>query len=296
MNIKNKRILALIGVGFIAALTTAPTLKDLNASLTTPASYNFGYFYSGSVQQYVSSNGSSPTSIALFTRTTDGAYYNYSHTFSNSASHSNISNYDLPDGIDITMTFYRSNTSWTNASPTYTGYYPTQNKIGSDATVGTLTKEYLKFDNQTSKDYYLYLDKSSNAGFLNYEFLLNGKEFVNTSSGLYMHVVTSLFMRLVIPSYSTFEMRASSIISAALYLDAWYLQDLGVSDSFDAGYVAGQDDADLLVTGFSAMVGILVNFVLMIANLEVLGVSLMGILTIIILFAGIVWTLKLVRG
>jgi hypothetical protein len=44
------------------------------------------------------------------------------------------------------------------------------------------------------------------------------------------------------------------------------------------------------------MVGILVNFVLMIVNLEVLGVSILGIFSIILLFTTIVWVLKLIRG
>ena len=292
MNIKNKRILALLGVGLITSFTTAPTLKDAHASLTAPASYDYGYIYSGSNQYYVSSNGTSPTSIALFTRTTDGAYYNYSHTFSNSSSHSNTANYDLPVGLDITMIFNRSNTSWTNASPTYTGYYPTENKIGSDNTVGSsITKFDFIFDNQTNNDYRLMFDFSSTS-------IASFPVAVTYSTGVWYYMnasnTTILENSVYIPSYST--ARITRITSTFLYFDAWYLQDLGQNGSYADGYIAGQDDADLLVTGFSAMVGILVNFVLMIANLEVLGVSLMGILTIIILFAGIVWTLKLVRG
>ena len=293
MKIKHYKLLALLGVGFITSFTTAPTLLDANASLTAPASYDFGYVYSGSVQQYVSSNGTSPTSIALFTRTTDGAYYNYSHTFSNLGSHSNTANYDLPVGLDITMTFNRSNTSWTDASPTYTGYYPTENKIGSNTSVGSISsKVYLQFDNQTNKNYSLFLDTSSTT-IEHWTFEYNDIPNYGRFGGIQI-AVTEL-NRFYIPAYTKTELYRSST-SSSTYLDAWYLLDLGVSASYDAGYVGGQDDADLLVTGFSAMVGILVNFVLMIANLEVLGVSLMGILTIIILFAGIVWTLKLVRG
>jgi hypothetical protein len=92
--------------------------------------------------------------------------------------------------------------------------------------------------------------------------------------------------------------------SGARYFDAWYLQDLGVSSSYDAGYDAGidigygqgQDDADLLITGFQAMVGILVNFVLMIVNLEVFGVSILSVFSILALFVGVIWILKIIRG
>ena len=306
MNLKKKRILALLGVGLISALTSAPTLKDAHASLTAPASYDFGYVWnsSTSAQNYVSSNGTIPTSIALFTRTTDGAYYNYSHTFSNSGSHSNTANYDLPDGLDITMTFNRSNTSWTDASPSYTGYYPTENKIGSDATVGSLRKYNFIFSNYTNNDYRLYLDMSTKGTYSGTRFEI----FINTYE---YWTYDNYVLTFPLGSFFTIPVLAGTVISIqhivyaeSEYFDAWYLQDLGISDAYDAGYdvglddgyIQGQDDADLLVTGFSAMVGILVNFVLMIANLEVLGVSLMGILTIIILFAGIVWTLKLIRG
>ena len=297
MKIKHYKLLTLLGVGFITSFTTAPTLLDANASLTAPASYDFGYVYSGSVQQYVSSNGTSPTSIALFTRTTDGAYYNYSHTFSNLGSHSNTANYDLPVGLDITMTFNRSNTSWTNASPTYTGYYPTENKIGSDNTVSSLRKTYLKFDNQTNKNYFLYFDFSSSANQGHYyEVSYNSNDISNAYiDGFLLATNSTNFTKLYIPSYTNFEIYSREN-TVSNYLDAWYLKDLGVSASFDAGYGAGQDDADLLVIGFQAMVGILVNFVLMVANLEVFGISLTGIFAIVVLFAGIVWTLKLIRG
>ena len=295
MKIKHYKLLALLGVGFITAFTTAPTLLDANASLTAPASYDFGYVYSGSVQQYVSSNGTSPTSIALFTRTTDGAYYNYSHTFSNLGSHSNTANYDLPVGLDITMTFNRSNTSWTDASPTYTGYYPTENKIGSNNTVGSVIKTSLIFNNQTNKNYYLYLDHSStSSSSLPWTYEIDNN-LILTWDGLGVAYTPYILLRIYVPAYSNVEFFGTSN-SSARYFDAWYLKDLGVSASFDAGYGAGQDDADLLVIGFQAMVGILVNFVLMVANLEVFGISLTGIFAIVVLFAGIVWTLKLIRG
>jgi hypothetical protein len=304
MKIKNK-IFTLLGVFTLVGLTHSLTLKELNASLTAPASYDYGYVWSGSVQQYTSSNGTSPTSIALFTRTTDGAYYNYSHTFSNSGSHSNTANYDLPDGLDITMTFNRSNTSWTDASPSYTGYYPTENKIGSSNAVGTISnKTYVKFDNQTNKDYYLYFDISSNAQFGNYQVVYNTQYLVNNSTDLfYTGTTNSTFLQFLIPSYYSFEIYRLAT-TASTYLDSWYLKDLGVSDSYDAGYdaglddgyVQGQDDADLLVTGFQAMVGILVNFVLMIVNLEVFGVSILSVFSILALFVGVIWILKIIRG
>jgi hypothetical protein len=216
-------LVAMLSVG--TALTTMGRLKPVAASLTPPTTYDYSYTWNATdSEQYLNVNG--VDSIPLYTRTADGVYYDY------------VSTFNVIDGLDVTMDFQRSNTTWQASG---TSYKPDENKIGSDATVGTLMKEYLKFNNQTSKDFYLYLDKSSNAGFLNYEFLLNGRQFVNTSAGLYMHVVTSLFMRLVIPSYSTFEMSASSITSAALYFDAWYLEDLDISEAYQQGVDAETD-------------------------------------------------------
>ena len=281
MNIKHKRILALIGVAFIAALTSAPTLKDANAALTAPASWTFKYT-NQDFPGYKIRNSTGVISTPAYTRTADGIYYNYTNTST------------ITTGLNVTQTFNRSNTSWYTSGSTY---IPSDTKIGSDNTVGSITnKVYLQFDNQTNKNYSLFLDTSSTTiehWTFEYDDISNYGRFGG------IQIAVSELNRFYIPSYTKTELFRSTT-SSITYFDAWYLQDLGVSAAYDAGvdagYIQGQDDADLLVTGFSAMVGILVNFVLMIANLEVLGVSLMGILTIIILFAGIVWTLKLIRG
>jgi hypothetical protein len=89
----------------------------------------------------------------------------------------------------------------------------------------------------------------------------------------------------------------------------WYLQDLGVSAAYNAGFDAGEitgydvgyatglgNNPNILLNGFQAMVGILVNFFLMIVNLEVFGVSISSVFAIIVIFVGIIWTLKIIRG
>ena len=283
MNLKKKRILALLGVGLISALTSAPTLKDANAALTAPASWTFKYT-NQDFPGYKIRNSTAVISTPAYTRTADGAYYNYTNTST------------ITTGLEVTQTFNRSNTTWYTSGSTY---IPSDTKIGSSNATGLIAnKVYLKFDNQTNKDYYFYYDGSS-TGNLNIWYGTNGNKEGRASEFISLTSYTRMFL----PSYTYIEIYNESYLSGTgdgIYFDSWYLYDLGVSDSYDAGvdagYIQGQDDADLLVTGFSAMVGILVNFVLMIANLEVLGVSLMGILTIIILFAGIVWTLKLIRG
>jgi hypothetical protein len=215
-------LVAMLSVG--TALTTMGRLKPVAASLTPPASYDYSYTWNaGASEQYLNVNG--VDSIPLYTRTTDGTYFYYTSTF------------NVIDDFNVTHTFNRSNTAW-QASGIY--YKPDADKIGSDGTVGTFDKEFLIYDNQTSHDYYLYLDKSSNAGFINYLVEYNNVIFVNTSGTAYMHVVTSLFLRLVIPSFSTVEINVVARDSA-LYLDAWYLKDLGISEAYQQGLDAETD-------------------------------------------------------
>jgi hypothetical protein len=399
MTIKSKQILTLLGVGLITALTTSPTILQTQASLTAPTSYDYffrpidnpspapDFWRLGDWNGTSSPNG---TNDVRFTRTADLTYFNYTTTRNNSTGSW------LPNGLEITMTFNRSNTSWTQVSGT-SFYNPTDyNKIGSDASVGNVTKQILRFNNQTNKNYNLYHDGSTTANLngaeaVNLVYTIDGNPVVTSfSSGAIYYLTSSIMNRFYIPSYSDVILSIPS--SQTRYFDAWYLDDLGVSaswtagqtdgyddgyldgevagyaegyadgydegyddgydqglidgytdgydvgynegeddgywegfssgradgydegyddglsDGYDEGYEVGlelgleqgygngQDDADLLITGFTAMVGILVNFVLMIVNLEVLGVSILGIFSIVILFTGIVWVLKLIRG
>jgi hypothetical protein len=313
MKLKNK-IYTLLSVFTLVGLTHSLTLKELNASLTAPTTYAIGF----NGTSYLPATGSGlQSSVALFERTADGVYYNYYHRFrdtrlnpnhilpAGSGMHSNPENYHLPTGLDITMQFNRSNTNWTIATP-YNGYYNTDTKIGSTNAVGTiLNKTYLEFDNQTNKNYLLYLDYSSTSTIfvsMQYNSLPLG------SYNLYLYSTNDSIHSVYLPSYTNVKLFNSST-NTARYFDAWYLQDLGVSDSYnvgiDAGELIGYDDGyadglgnnpNILLNGFQAMVGILVNFMLMIVNLEVFGVSLINVFSILALFVGIVWILKIIRG
>ena len=141
-----KQIIALLGIGTLAYLSAKPFLMETRASLTAPTGYEIGYLYYDNpspAPDFWALNFPGNTSYQDpgYTRTADGVYYNYTHTFSKA-------NYPaLPYGLTITNTFNRSNTLWT---ATGTGlFYPTDNKIGSDNTVGSLAnKVYVKFNNQ----------------------------------------------------------------------------------------------------------------------------------------------------
>ncbi len=297
MNIKKKKLLTLAGVGFITFLTNAPSLTSVYGALSAPASYDLNYQYSSSLSRFVIGTSSVGTISPNFQATADGVYTNYSATLTSASNSGGI----LPQGLDIIMTFNRSNTSWAGVGPTpFINWRPNDTKIGSDNSVGSiLNKIVLTFDNQTNKDYYLYLDMSSTTSSRGFYLLYDSLNITNNTANRYTISSFSTLARFIIPSKFSVGLSLEST-SNLVYLDAWYLQDLGLSSSYDAGldagYIQGQDDADLLITGFQAMVGILVNFVLMIVNLEVFGVSILGIFSIIVLFTTIVWVLKLIRG
>jgi hypothetical protein len=298
MKIKNK-IFTLLGVFTLVGLTHSLTLKDLNAALTPPISYDLNYQYNSSLTSFAFGGSTLGTNNGLrYIRTADGVYYNYSVTFTP----------DTAVGLSITQTFNRSNTSWTSFTHIGNTYYrPTDTKIGSDNSVGNITRRVsITINNQTNKDYLFYLDTSSVAYYATYTFNDIGI-FGNAGNIL---LSSSVLNQFYIPSFFEVEFYASTVGSVtAKYLDAWYLKDLGVSSSYDGGYDAGYEQGDIdgyadglgnnpnvLLSGFQAMVGILVNFMLMILNLEVFNVSIMSVFGILALFVGVIWILKIVRG
>jgi hypothetical protein len=301
MKLKNK-IYTLLSVFTLVGLTHSLTLKELNASLTPPTTYNINYSWdSASFRQELGLStigGPAP----VYTRTASGSFFNYTTTINNST-HSSI----LPLGLEITMTFNHSNTNWTSVSG---GFIPTENKIGSDNTVGTvLNKNYFLFSNQTNKDYLLFFDISSSPSFNVYNAILNSQSINNQNSLRFQINTSATLIQLYIPSFSTFQFSQWDLQNISYYFDAWYLRDLGVNTSYNNGFDLGQaqgyndgysdglnNNPNILLNGFQAMVGILVNFVLMIVNLEVFGVSILDLFAIVVLFTGIVWVLKLIRG
>jgi hypothetical protein len=209
-------LVAMLSVG--TALTTMGRIKPVAASITPPATYDYSYTWNaGASEQYLNVNG--VDSIPLYTRTADGVYFNY------------ISTFNVIDDLLVTQTFNRSNTTW-QASGTF--YKPDQDKIGSDNTVGTVTnKTAFSFINNTNKDYLLYFDASSSPTYTAYT-------VTNTLSTFVLYVDGAVFHKIILPSYSSFTLGRGGT-SQANYFDAWYLQDLGISDSYQAGLDAETD-------------------------------------------------------
>jgi hypothetical protein len=154
----NKKLPILLGVITLSYISTLGQFKPVQteAALTAPTSYTYSYYWN-TIENEWAITGTTSNSWQIYTRTADGIYYNYTTTRT------------LTTGLDVTMTFNRSNTNWFSS---FGGYEPGESKIGSDNSVGTISsKIYLNFNNQTNKDYRLFLDFTSDQNFI---YTLNG--------------------------------------------------------------------------------------------------------------------------
>jgi hypothetical protein len=301
MNNKLNSLLSIIAiacaVGVPLSLTAAHELP-VQAALTAPGSWDIKYAHDG--YEFGITNPSNNTSnnylsYPEYTRTADGIYFNY--TTQIDSSDTSI----IPSGLLITHTFNRSNTSWMIGSGST--YQAVDTKIGSDNTVGSVSnKFYLKFDNQTNKDYVIYLDNSSTPSVAN-NVIVQGTAFnVPFAYG------PSFLQPVLLPAFNYVEIYTSST-GLARYFDAWYLQDLGVSGAYnsgyDAGYDVGEDDGyedgllnnpNILINAAESLIGMFVNFTFILFSLELFGVSILSIVGVLFGIIAIVWILKTIRG
>jgi len=251
---KNLMLVAMLSMG--TALTTLGKVKPTLASLTPPTTYDYSYTWDATAsEQYLNVNG--VDSIPLYTRTPDSTYFNYTST------------YNVIDGLTVTQTFNRSNTVWQASG---VNWKPDENRIGSDATVGSISNKFLfTFNNQTNKDYKLFFDMSSTSGGRQLNYQINTQTIITWSSSI-IWVDPVYMFNLYIPSYSTVIVGAQPTnTSTAYYFDAWYLDDLGVSNAWQQGY-----DADTQ--------GILTDYLG--TDAQQIGWVLLGIAAILFVFKG----------
>lgn len=251
---RNLMLVTMLSLG--TALTTLGKVKPVAASLTPPATYDYSYTWNATAtEQYLNVNG--VDSIPLYTRTADGVYWNYTNTTT------------VIDGLTVTHIFNRSNTTWQASG---VSWKPDQDRIGSDGSVGSVAnKVYLKFDNQTNKDYLLYFDQSSKAGFGYFSYKINNQLlFGDTVASGTIQMTNTTLNQWYIPSFSIVEIYVNSSAST-YYFDAWYLKDLGISDAWQQGY-----DADTQ--------GILTDYLG--TDAQQIGWVLLGIAAILFVFKG----------
>ena len=301
----NNKLNSYLSILAITCAVAVPLLSanahelPVQAALSAPASYDLNYQYDALYEEtFVLGTSSLGSYTPIYTRTSDGAYYNYSLTIDNSDTSI------LPLGLELTMIYNRSNTNWFSITG---GYLPADTKIGSNNTVGDISNKFnLTYNNQTNKDYLLYLDLSSTNMTIYADMFLNSERYITTSSNrIVLEAPAYQLYRIYLPSFSNLNIYSTAWFSQARYFDAWYLKDLGVSASYDAGYEVGEDDGyadglsnnpNILINAAESLIGMFVNFTFILFSLELFGVSILTVVGVLFGIVAIVWILKTIRG
>jgi hypothetical protein len=261
------KLFAIGTLSLLSVLSVGKSFTNVDAAFTPPTTYEVGWNrIPGVSYSYRSNSGLGPTSVALFNRYSIAGYLWYDHEFSDANSHTNQANFDLADGLNVLMAFGRSNTTWIDASPTYTGYYPSGNVtgVGSNSSVGTIDdKIQVKIENRTNDDYALWIDIDDSTTNTDWLLTLNTEPYF-TIGGDETYLSVANINRVVVPAQSDVLFKAT-LTGTSRYLSAWYLENLGESysiiqaydDGFDDGVLGGNNMLDIMTTTFSGIANIL---------------------------------------
>jgi len=214
-----KKLITLLLLFTITLFYSIPT----QAALTPPALFDYSFVYDSTDGEFQFKDGTN-SYTPEFTRTASGIYFNYIYI--------GDGNGLLP--FEVSLTFNRSNTSWTLGT---TGYIATDTKIGSDTTVGSPdNKTDFTFNNQIEKNYQILLDISSSGSFPSFIFTSNttNRYITNNSTNFFTINNNNIYVNFISNSNSLLRL-ARSNTSAAMYLDSLYLIDLGISPAYTAG-------------------------------------------------------------
>jgi len=222
--------------GFIATLLllvglSFPVIKSpisVQAALTPPSGYDYSIYYNSTEGGFVAQVVGESASLIPFTCSVDGSYYNYTTPVMVATGFPNVQ-----------LTFNRSTTSWT---PNGAYYNATSSTIGSNNTVGTLgNKIIISFNNNTNHDFMFTFDRSSSANALPSYWRNSSLNWGGQYEAITLGYATIGENRFYIPAYSTWELRLGTV-STQQYMDAIYLNDLGVSTAYTEGYENGVFD------------------------------------------------------
>lgn len=277
-----------MGVGALVYGSANLALLDTNAALTAPTNYNYSYrqsnvdTVSGNNWAIRNNGGSSLSILPIYNGSYDGIYYSYTNTTT------------LLNGFTITTTFNRSTTSWTTVSSSPYTARPNNSasSIGSNNTVGSInSKFYFEFNNQTNKHYFLYLDFSStttsasNTDFQIYVWYETNQ--LGTYNVDRVRTYTQQLIAIYLPSYTNLQIFRINT-SNETFFDAFYLQDLGVSDAWINGYDVGYSDG-IALTGMGNIFELAFNTVSTIFNIQVLGTLTLGTIVIAPIAIALLW-------
>jgi hypothetical protein len=297
MNYKLNSYLSILAITCAVAVPLlSATARELpvQAALTAPASYNYSYrqanvdTVSGNNWAIKNNGGTAFSTIPAYTQSYDGQYYDYVQT----------SPTTITTGLTVFHTFNNSSSSWSNIVSSIYRPNNSATAIGSNSSSGTtINKWYVKFDNQTNKDYIIYLDNSSTSTV--------GANRINYNDDVIVafSYPQNVLQPVILYAYSFVEFTIVSS-SLSLFFDAWYLQDLGVNGAYDAGYddgeeagyIDGLENSNFLITAIESLIGMMVNFTFILFSLEIFGVSILMIIGVLFGIVAITWILKTIRG
>lgn len=235
MNKLHISLASLVGVIGLVWGSSTPTITA-SAALAAPASWDYAYKYNATNDEFEFVRyDASASNTPVYTRTVDSTYYNYTYTGNG--------NDTLP--FEVTLTFNRSNTSWKSYGG---GYTSDDTKIGSDASVGSITnKFYIYVNNNTNMDYMMYFDISSSGSFIDTTLLINNMYYVVNSGSVAFYIPTTNALRyFLIPAFSTIALSAY-VTSATRYIDALYFDNIGTSPAYTAGVEDTESDIQTLI-------------------------------------------------
>jgi hypothetical protein len=211
----------------------------------------------------------------------------------------------FPEGLSVINEFKSSNVgSWTLFG---SKYVPTDSKIGADSTNNTtayLGAIDITFNNFSNRSYFVYMDVSTSSSTFLIQYSTDGTTWTNANANTQTFHI-SAYNKVLIPSgYATRFI--SYGLSNNYYFSGWYLEDIGISQSYELGfdtdaYAEGYSDGlgnnpNVLITAFESLIGMMVNFTFILFTLEMFGVSILSIVGVLFGLITIVWILKTIRG
>ena len=219
----------------IVGFTTTSNFTNVSAAISAPTDYDYSYRQSnihivdGSSWAVRNNGGSTLSILPVYTQTSYLSFFNYTTT------------YELINNFEITQTFNTSTTSWLAIGGSSYKPSSTVPAIGSNNTTGFITsKVLLTFNNQTSRHYQLFIDLSTTAPYNNI-WSVSYPDLFTGSSPVIDTFWTGRHFTIYIPSFTNISFN-SLATSTAVFFDAWYLNDLGVSDGYTTAYLDGYEE------------------------------------------------------
>lgn len=229
----------------------------------------------------------------------------------------NLSNFVLESSFTFDMKLYSPDNVIQSIGGSNFGVYMDNTYVGKGATGTSVAKLELIFSNTSNKVMQVWLDCSSNSSDRVFYPLTSYNGGSELSQNFAYVSKASLYSFYVTPN-TTYKMRF--VGTSNVYLDGLYYRSLGDATSyttgyddgygdgvdsidqdaiFDNGYATGLDDANqpwTLVDGLTDVLGVGLNAMFIFLSLDVFGIELSYIFSILLGLVMLFWILKIVRG